>query len=216
MKSNVAAAGRPAELEGEQRAHIGNPGPHAVELLDPLFLERRVPEDMCGNRGAVIGRHRVHSASDLQHMTQHGVGAGRDSPRSRSMRPRARGTAPNSSNMKWRRAIREPARRSGAGRPRRRPDRRRSLDRRDPGMGRGAGASTAGPAPATAPDRDPPRWGCDSRRGSKPRRPRPRGRAAPAWPRSADCSRRHRSRDSAQAAGPNCRAGACDCPRSDR
>ena len=39
------------------------------------FLECRVREYMRRDRGAVVGRHRINAARDLQHMAQHGIRA---------------------------------------------------------------------------------------------------------------------------------------------
>src|SRR5260370_11437266 len=64
-----------AELSGEERAHIVDPSSHGGKFLEPLSLECRVRENVRRYCGPMVGRHRIDAASDLQYVTQAGIGA---------------------------------------------------------------------------------------------------------------------------------------------
>ena len=75
MKSNDRVVGRRREICRQQRAHVLDPLAHLRQFPDPGLPQRRVREDACRNRGAMVGRHGVDAARDLQHVAVHGVGS---------------------------------------------------------------------------------------------------------------------------------------------
>ncbi len=59
----------------EQRAHFPDAVAHRRELREPCLRQLRIRENAGGDSRAVIGRHRINTAGDLQDVALHGVGA---------------------------------------------------------------------------------------------------------------------------------------------
>ena len=88
------AGQRRADAPPAARASPGSDLACSSSFDDPGLPQLRVGEDAGGNRCAVVRRHRIDAARDLQHMALHGLGPGFIFADRRSGHRRARGTNP--------------------------------------------------------------------------------------------------------------------------
>ena len=76
MKSNELPRVAARRWTEQERAHVVDPVAHRAELLEPASEQRLIGKNAGGDRRAVIGRHGVDAAGDLQHVALHCVRAG--------------------------------------------------------------------------------------------------------------------------------------------